>query len=299
MLQSEHDVEQLVTAIKEVHEHRMNEDDDNPMEVTKNEFDLILEKFDRKKKRSYDFHMKAGDCFKNSIFKLCGRMIREETFPERFFETTLQKFWKRKFPRENLSNHRFLHLKDWLPKTCEAMVVSHMRIQILEVGTKCQIGGLPGHRVEEHLISLKAIISRCISTGGGVIINLVDIKTFFDSESLRGVMDSLYTAGIPMKAYKTWFKLNSKTVISVRTPAGLTEAKEAEELCAQGSGGAALASQLDIDLGLKSHFASSTDEPGYGRVCVRPQAFQDAILRAAQNTSSARAGAIKLSSMLR
>ena len=51
MLQSEHDVEQLVTAIKEVHEHRMNEDDDNPMEVTKNEFDLILEKFDRNKNK--------------------------------------------------------------------------------------------------------------------------------------------------------------------------------------------------------------------------------------------------------
>ena len=102
-----------------------------------------------------------------------------------------------------------------------------MKTQILEAGTKYQIGGLPGHRVEEHLISLKAIISRCINTVGGVIINLVDIKTFFDSESLRGVMDSLYTAGIPMKAYRTWFNLNSKTVISVRTPAGLTETKEA------------------------------------------------------------------------
>ena len=228
----EHDVEQLVTAIKDVHELRMEEDDDIPMEVTKDEFDQILEKFDRKNKRSYDFLLRAGDCFKNSIHKLCGRMIREEIFPVRFFETTLQQLWKRKFPRENLSNHRFLHLKDWLPKTCEAMVVSQMKTQILEAGTKYQIGGLPGHRVEEHLISLKAIISRCINTVGGVIINLVDIKTFFDSESLRGVMDSLYTAGIPMKAYRTWFNLNSKTVISVRTPAGLTETKEAGELCA-------------------------------------------------------------------
>ena len=36
-------------------------------------------------------------------------------------------------------------------------------------------------RVEERLISLKAIISRCIINGAGAIINLVDIKTFFDS----------------------------------------------------------------------------------------------------------------------
>ena len=295
----EEDVEQLVTVIKDVHEHRMKEDDGNEMEVTKDEFDLILDKFKRKNKRSYDFLMKAGNCFKNSIFKLCARMIKEETFPERFYETTLQQLWKRKFPRENLSNHRFIHLKDWLPKTCESLIVSQMKTQILEAGTKYQIGGVPGHRVEEHLITVKAIISRCIETGGGVIINLVDIKTFFDSESLRGVMDSLYSAGVPMKAYRTWFKLNSKTVITVRTPSGRTNSEEAGELCAQGSSGAALASQLDIDLGLKSHFAGSSDEPGYGQVCVRPQAFQDDILRAAPNTVSARAGATKLSSMLR
>ena len=123
--------------------------------------------------------MKAGDSFKNSIYKLCSRMIDEEVFPDRFFDTVLQQLWKKKFPREDLRNHRFLHMKDWLPKICEAMIVSQMKQHILEAGTKYQIGGLPGHRVEEHLITLKAIISRSIITGGGAIINLVDIKTFF------------------------------------------------------------------------------------------------------------------------
>ena len=153
-------------------------------------------------------------------------MIQEETFPNRFYETVLQQLWKRKFPREDLGNHRFLHVKDWLPKTCEAIVVSQMKQQSLEAGTKYQIGGVPGQMVEEHLVTLKAIIGRCIETCGGAIINLIDIKTFFDSESLRGVMNSLYTAGVPMKAYRTWFKLNSRTVISVRTPAEMTEPKK-------------------------------------------------------------------------
>ena len=94
--------------------------------------------------------------------------------------------------------------------------------------------------------------------------------TFFDSESLRGIMDSLYSAGVPMKAYRTWFKLNARTLISVRTPTGTTQSVEVGELCAQGSGGAALASQLDIDLGLKSHFAGSSDEVEYGRVRGQP-----------------------------
>ena len=76
-----------------------------------------------------------------------------------------------------------------------------MKPRILSAGTKYQIGGLPNHRVEEHLVTLKAIVSRSM-TNGGAIVKLVDIRGFFDSESLRGVMNSLYQAKIPKKAYR-------------------------------------------------------------------------------------------------
>ena len=78
-----------------------------------------------------------------------------------------------------------------------------MKPSILTAGAKYQIGGLPNHRVEEHLLSIKAIVSRSISNIGGAMVKLVDIKGFFDSESLRGVMNSLHEAKIPKKAYIT------------------------------------------------------------------------------------------------
>ena len=130
------------------------------------------------------------------------------------------------------------------------------------------------------------------------MIQLVDIQSFFDAESLRGVMGSLYRAEIPMKAYRVWFKLNSKTVIQVATPSGLSEKGEAGELCGQGSGGAALASQLDIDLGIKDYFVNSKDEASYGSVRIQPQIFQDDIQRVARNVSAARIGNVKLQRML-
>ena len=73
-------------------------------------------------------------------------------------------------------------------------------------------------------MTIKAIVSRSImnSLVGGAILKLVDIKGFFDSESLRGVMNSLYEAKIPMKVYRVWFLMNSQTSISVKTPAGPT-----------------------------------------------------------------------------
>ena len=108
-----------------------------------------------------------------------------------------------------------------------------MKPSILEGRTKYQIGGKPYHRVEEHLISVKALISRSIASGEDCMVQLVDIKGFFDAESLRGVMQSLYSANIPMKIYRMWFKLNSRTLISVATPSGLTEQGEAGELWAK------------------------------------------------------------------
>ena len=295
----EEDVKTLVDLMDKLHTKRMEEEDDeDPMVITKEEFDETLDKFVKKNKRSYDFFTKAGADFKNSVFKLCKRLIQDEEFPKRFFDTVLHQLWKHKLPKDDLCNHRLLHIKDWLPRCCEALVVGTMKPSILSAGTKYQIGGLPNHRVEEHLVTLKAIVSRSITTGGAIV-KFVDIKGFFDSESLRGVMNSLYQSGIPKKAYRVLFLMNSKTSVSVKTPAGQTEYREAGELCGQGSAGAALASQLDIDLGVNSYFKSSRDEIKYGSVRVQPQEFQDDILHAVPDVSSTRITNIKLSMMLR
>ena len=49
-----------------------------------------------------------------------------------------------------------------------------MKEDIIKAGTKFQIGGVPGHRIEEHLIVLKSIIQARMSQKKGVVIQLVD-----------------------------------------------------------------------------------------------------------------------------
>ena len=65
-------------------------------------------------------------------------------------------------------------------------------------------------------------------------------------------MNSLSEANVNMKAYRTWYKLNQNTVISVITPSGISEKAEAGGIMGQGRGGAALASGLDIARGCKA-----------------------------------------------
>ena len=92
--------------------------------------------------------------------------------------------------------------------------------------------------------------------------------------------------------------LNSKTVISVKTPSGSTESEETYEIVAQGSGGAALASQADIGWGVKDYFGRSLDEARYG-VRIQPQSYQDDVFRVAPSVFSARAGNVWFSMMFR
>ena len=87
--------------------------------------------------------------------------------------------WKRQDIREYLNNHRFIHLKDWKPRLAETLVTNMIKEDILKAGTKFQIGGVPGHRIEEHLIVLKSIIQMRMKKKKGVVIQPVDFQKFF------------------------------------------------------------------------------------------------------------------------
>ena len=124
--------------------------DGTDFDVSKEMFNNTILKFSSKKKGSYDFITKSSEEFKDTIFKLTKRMIAEETFASRFFETTLCQLCKRKGSVCYLNNHRYIHLKYWMPKLCEAIAVDQMKDKIICGGTMYHIDGIPGHRREEH-----------------------------------------------------------------------------------------------------------------------------------------------------
>ena len=199
------EVKILLKCQSELHEMMMEDDTDKETTITVEEYDEVVRKFKKKNKKSYFFLTKAGEEFQKSIFKLCKPMLEEERFPIDFSLTVLHQMWKRKVSREDLNNHCYIHMKDWLPRLTEALTVSLMKEDVLKSGNKFQIGGIPGHKVEEHLVVVKAVIQLQINKKSGVILQLVDIEKFFDSDILRTIMTSLNEANINKKAYRCWF----------------------------------------------------------------------------------------------
>ena len=283
---------------EEVHRIRMEEVGDDEFDVDKEEFDKVIKKFRSKQTKAYDFLVKASDEYKSAIFRMCKRFMIREEFPKRMQKTTLHMIWKRKGQQEVMKNNRFIHMKDYLARTCEAMVVGMIKEKMFEQSTVFQIGGQAGHFIEEHLFSIKSLIGLMEEQGRGVILTLVDIIAFFDRENILDVMDTMDSMGVNRKAARLWYLLNEKTEIRVKTAVGLTDSAEVGALVGQGSSGAAVASQAMIDEGLRQHFAGSGDEAYYGRVRFETAAFQDDISKPSFDVVSAQAGMSRLAAML-
>ena len=141
-----------------------------------------------------------------------------------------------------------------------------MKAEIFQAGTKFQIGGCPGMRTVFHLFVVKSNIAVKILLGKGVIITLLDLIKFFDKQSLTDACDSLHKANVNSKFFRVWYKLNARTEIEVRTGAGVSVRGLAGPVTGQGGGGAALASALNLDLGVERYFKDSIDEDCYGPI---------------------------------
>ena len=75
---------------EEVHKLRMEENNhEEEVEITLDDFFLTLAKFASKKSATYSFIDNAGLKFKLAFFKLCKKLIKNEAFSESFDSTTL------------------------------------------------------------------------------------------------------------------------------------------------------------------------------------------------------------------
>ena len=207
------------------------------------------------------------------MFSLCKRMLEDESFPLSFDNTTLHQIYKGKGKKEALTNNRYIHSKEWLPRTVEAMVVEVMKEGILSNSSPYQIGGQPGHRPQEHIFTMKSILGKYMMEGKMLIFQAYDISKFFDKETLPDVMNTLYEMGVRDKAYRTWALMNSKTNIRVKTGVGYTDWSQEGPMIGQGTGGGALVSQANLDHGVMDMFRESVDEVRYGGVRVLPVMF--------------------------
>jgi hypothetical protein len=98
------EVKELVELRKALYELKVNEEPNEVLEISKDDFEAVVKKFKSKQTKSYDFLIKASQNFQDAIHYLCARMIKNEEFPQMFRKTLLYMIWKSKGPQEILKN---------------------------------------------------------------------------------------------------------------------------------------------------------------------------------------------------
>ena len=101
-----------------------------------------------------------------------------------------------------------------------------------------QIGGLPGHSILEHLLTLKTVMARIEELKECVIFLIMDIISFFDKEDIYDCLETMEELEINKKTVRMWYLLNRNTRISVKTAFGMTMAAELGDCLGQGTSGA-------------------------------------------------------------
>ena len=117
------------------------------------------------------------------------------------------------------------------------------------------------------------------------------MSKYFDKESLRDAMSSLYDAGVKGKLYRLWFMMNCDNQVKVLTSVGMTGIRATGENVGQGTVGGAILSSLNLDVGVTDGFSESDHEIYYGgKIRLNPLLYQDDSLRMATSVSSAQYG---------
>ena len=251
------------------------DDCENTESLSVNDFKARIKLLEKKCPSKYKFLLKSGDEYKKAVFNLCSLVWRKEQKPDQWRNTIIIQIYKGKGSKEDFNNQRNIHTKDEVPKVFEGMLVDKSKERIVSSCTKFQIGGLPGHRASEHLFLVKSVMAYYYYLNIPLILQVYDISKYFDKESLRDTMDTLFQAGIQGKLYRLWFEMNRNTKIKVKTAVGMSEVEATGENVAQGSIGGALASSANLDRTLNMFFQGSDGEISYDDIRLNPITFQD------------------------
>ena len=281
-----------------IHEIRMKENLEKDIDLSTEMFEESLNILRIKNKDKYRFILHGGKDLKLALFKLFKIVWCTEQIPDQWRKTDIIQLYKGKGEIDEFGSQRNIHMKNEIQKFFGHIVMSKAKTLILDNMSKYQIGTKIGHRAQEHLFTIKSIIALYLKFDVPVLIQLFDISKFFDRESLRDGMNSIYNLGIKGKLYRLLYNLNKDTIIKVKTAVGDSNEKETGENIGQGTLEGATISAANIDFTVNEFFKNSIEEISYGAERLQPLLFQDDISRVSTSLKTAQSGNNKMEAVM-
>ena len=192
-----------------MHELRMKEvNQADEITFTKEMFNSALQRLSSNHPNKYKFILKGGTAYLSSLYTLMKSVWDNEKIPTLWKQTEIVQIYKGKGSMADLSNYRNIHTKIDTRKLFGDIVTTEVKHKISENISKFQIGAIAGHRAQEHLFTIKSVISYYKNLNKGLILCLYDISKYFDKENLKDCMGELHKHGVKGKVYILVYNLN-------------------------------------------------------------------------------------------
>ena len=120
------------------------------------------------------------------------------------------------------------------------------------------VGGRKDRGIRDDLFVVNGIIQEhCTSQAKPVTIQIFDYKTCFDSLWQDEVINELYDAGVQDDKLALLHKINETNIVKVKTPAGLSDARNVEKIICQGDPWGSMECGIIVD--------------GFGKESLKPE----------------------------
>ena len=215
---------------------RFTKDDSPPF--SRKELDHAISKMKKGTSPDYfgiqsDIILNAGNGILEPLLEVFNIIKSSCQIPETWRQVLITMIYKNKGSRLDLEKYRGIFLTVTVSKLFERMLQVRMQSNLEKV-SHCQAGSRLGKSGADNLFLLRSSIDHSKYMNNCLYITTYDFRQAFDSLWLQDTILVLERLGINRHFLKLVYEMNSKAVVQVKTPYGLTKPIEVSDIVKQG-----------------------------------------------------------------
>ena len=177
----------------------------------------------------------AGKDLFRSLLNLCNQVKKEGDIPTFLELTNISSIYKKKGSKNDLNNDRGVFNVMTVRSIIDNVLYNDYYETVDSSMSDSNVGGRRNRNIRDNLFIVYGIINYCIENNLDVDMTLYDLQKCFDSMWYDETMNDLWDAGVRNEKFALISKMNQNCNIAVKTPVGITDRFELEEIEMQGT----------------------------------------------------------------
>ena len=189
----------------------------------------------------------AGTDLFESLLLLCNKVKEECEIPTFLEWTNISSIYKRKGLKTDLNNDRGVFNVMTVRSIIDNLIYNDYYDCIDDNMSDSNVGGRRDRNIRDNLFIVYGIINYAIRNNLEIEINLYDLAKCFDSMWYQETMNDLWDTGVQDNKFALVAKMNDRCNIAIKTPIGITDRFQLDQIEMQGTKFSNIKCSVQID----------------------------------------------------